>query len=287
MPCQACGIEGPTKYVEFYQNIGMLVTRRMWHVKGELCRPCIGSYFRSYTLTTLFLGWWGLISFFLTPFILLNNVIRYLLALQLEKPGIAAMNTPIGQAAPPAGAGSFKFKIIYGAIVCVIGLGVAAYYNVDFVEKHAPTVNARLHNGEISNDADAEYSVAKLAEDEKALGADYASKDWAGFRSEMLSREPYLLDLTAQNDKLQRRISLERGTSLGNDVCEKLALDEFGPALNHYAKVQNDAFSYIKSTTTPTPTTDSTLKALTDREDAALRQMHAFFADSKSHGCDK
>ncbi len=223
-----------------------------------------------------------------TPFILLNNITRYLLALRLPSPGIAAMNTPIGSTAPSVGSGSFTFKLIYGAIVCVIGLGIAAYYNVAFVERHAPAINAKLHNGDISDESDTEYSLTKLTEDVAALVADTKSKNWAGYRSEMLSRAPYLLDLDAQNDKFQRRVAAERDANLGaNDICEKLALVELGPALNDYTTVLNDMFSIVKNTTAPTPATAASLDTLSGREDAALRHLKAYFSDVKNHSCDK
>jgi hypothetical protein len=86
MICQGCGIEAPTKYVSFYQNIGALVMRFHRSIKGNLCKRCINKYFWEYTLITLGLGWWGMISFFLTPFFVINNVVRYLGALGLEAP---------------------------------------------------------------------------------------------------------------------------------------------------------------------------------------------------------
>jgi len=75
-----------TKYVEFYQNIGALVIRFSKEVKGDLCKRCINKHFWSLTLTTLFLGWWGMISLIVTPFFLLNNIFRYLGALSLQPP---------------------------------------------------------------------------------------------------------------------------------------------------------------------------------------------------------
>jgi len=83
MICQSCGIEAPTKYVAFYQNIGALVVRFSKSVEGELCKSCIHRYFWSLTGTTLLAGWWGYISFIVTPFFLLNNIIRYLTCLTL------------------------------------------------------------------------------------------------------------------------------------------------------------------------------------------------------------
>src|SRR6202000_3094527 len=45
MPCQACGRNAPAKYVEFYQNIGMLVVRSLRSIKGNLCKRCIKKHF--------------------------------------------------------------------------------------------------------------------------------------------------------------------------------------------------------------------------------------------------
>lgn len=84
--CQSCGREAQTKYVEYYQNIGALVMRFSKEVKGHLCKHCSNKYFWSFTGTTLFLGWWGVISFIVTLFIVPNNIIRYLGTLGLESP---------------------------------------------------------------------------------------------------------------------------------------------------------------------------------------------------------
>jgi hypothetical protein len=84
--CQNCGRRAPTKYIEIYQNIGALIVRFTKSIKGNLCKKCINDYFWPYTLTTLILGWWGIISFIITPFILLNNIGRYLVALPLPHP---------------------------------------------------------------------------------------------------------------------------------------------------------------------------------------------------------
>jgi hypothetical protein len=83
MFCQCCGIEAPTKKTAFYQNIGALVMRFSQSVEGNLCKDCIHKNFWKMTMTTLFLGWWGMISFLVTPFFLLNNIGRYLMALPM------------------------------------------------------------------------------------------------------------------------------------------------------------------------------------------------------------
>ena len=85
MICQSCGVEAPTQHVVFYQNIGALVMRFQKKIEGNLCKSCIHKYFWEFTLITLFLGWWGVISFFATLFFYIpNNIIRYLLSLSLK-----------------------------------------------------------------------------------------------------------------------------------------------------------------------------------------------------------
>ncbi len=57
--------------------IGALVVR-FQHVKqGRMCSRCTSNTFWGYTLTTLFLGWWSITSFFATPLVLVMNVITY------------------------------------------------------------------------------------------------------------------------------------------------------------------------------------------------------------------
>jgi hypothetical protein len=82
--CQACGIEAPTRYVEFHQNIGALVIRFRKSVKGHLCKRCIHKHFWKLTGTNLTLGWWGYISVFITPIFVVNNVVRYIGSIGLE-----------------------------------------------------------------------------------------------------------------------------------------------------------------------------------------------------------
>lgn len=83
--CQVCGRVAPeVKYVELYQNIGMLITRHQKSIQGKLCKQCISEYFWKFTGITIFFGWWGVFSFFATIFFLLNNIGRYLFSLSME-----------------------------------------------------------------------------------------------------------------------------------------------------------------------------------------------------------
>lgn len=82
--CQICGYSGVIKYTDIYQNIGMLVMRQHKSVKGKLCKECISKTFWNYTSITLFLSWWGTISFLVTPLILINNVGRCIFSLGVK-----------------------------------------------------------------------------------------------------------------------------------------------------------------------------------------------------------
>jgi len=77
MLCQSCGRESKVWEAEFGMNIGALVLRFHRKKAGLMCAPCIHATFWTYTLTTLALGWWGVISFFLTPVIVIMNMFTY------------------------------------------------------------------------------------------------------------------------------------------------------------------------------------------------------------------
>jgi hypothetical protein len=94
--CQQCGATAPVKHVAFYQNIGMFFMRQQSSIEGELCKRCINRAFVKTTVTTLFLGWWGMISFVVTPFFLINNIVRFL--------GSIGMSASAAGGVPAAGA---------------------------------------------------------------------------------------------------------------------------------------------------------------------------------------
>lgn len=82
--CQICGRVAPLKHIKLYENIGMFFQRQYRSIDGNLCKECIGKSFWEYTLRTLLFGWWGAISFMITPFYLLNNIFRYLFTLNMK-----------------------------------------------------------------------------------------------------------------------------------------------------------------------------------------------------------
>ena len=158
--------------------------------------------------------------------------------------------------------------------------------SVGFLEKHAPSANASLHQGEITDESDGEYVGTKIWEDIGTLNADTKSTTWTTLRPELLSRQPYLNDLNAQNDKLQRWLVVERNANLGaNDVCEALAINELGPAVKSYVKALDDEFSAIKNMPTKTSETASALRDLSTQEDTARQQVNAYVGHRDQKGC--
>jgi len=93
MICQSCGIEAPTRKVLFVQHIGAIVMFFHKRIGGRFCRHCVNKYFTEYFFITLVLGWWGLISVFATPVVLLIDIFNYFRAWTLEP-------VPTGATAP-------------------------------------------------------------------------------------------------------------------------------------------------------------------------------------------
>ncbi len=84
--CHSCAQEGPTKRVTFRQNIGVVLLRFTTDKEGRFCKTCLRHHFWRTTLVTLVFGWWGLLSFFVTLFILPANVLTMLRAARLPEP---------------------------------------------------------------------------------------------------------------------------------------------------------------------------------------------------------
>ena len=97
--CQACGIVAPTRFVDFKQNVGMVVLRRSTTVSGYLCKPCVHKHFWKTTGTTLAVGWMSRVSLFIAPVFVVNNVVRYVSVLGMPGVGGADPASRTGKAA--------------------------------------------------------------------------------------------------------------------------------------------------------------------------------------------
>jgi hypothetical protein len=78
MICQNCRRDAPTRHVRFTGLMAALVVVVWSRSATPLCKSCVHSTFWSYTLTTAACGWWGLWTWFVTPFVLLINVVQYI-----------------------------------------------------------------------------------------------------------------------------------------------------------------------------------------------------------------
>lgn len=288
MPCEVCGLDAPTQRVKFEQNIGMFYARRSLVIERDMCRLCLKRYFRSYTLTTLFLGWWGLMSLIITPIFLINNIRNYWAARKLPDPGIAAMNVPGFIQSSPVANRSFALKLIYGVVVWTGVLALVAYHQVDFMEQHAPALNAKLHSGKITDDSGSEYAGLQIGKDIEVLEADVKATNWPGMRNELLARQPYLNDLNARNEDFQNQVSHERDANLGaNDTCEYLTITEFAPALNDFTHNENKLLGFAKDTTAINKETSQALKDVSDQENGAIQELQKAYSDFDAHKCSK
>jgi hypothetical protein len=84
--CQSCRQPAATRHVTLGSNIGLVIMRFPSSVSGRMCKNCIDHYFWKFTLTTLFLGWWGILSFFHTLYLLPSNVITFASTRSLPRP---------------------------------------------------------------------------------------------------------------------------------------------------------------------------------------------------------
>src|SRR5262245_47828226 len=125
-PCQICGRLAPTAHVTLYRNIGMLVARHLTTTQGQMCRGCARDKWLSETLLTSLVGWWGIISFFVNIFAVLNNLAQAPKVFSI--PADASGLTADGEVSSP-NTGKVMLGILgaVGVVVlAVIGVGVWA-----------------------------------------------------------------------------------------------------------------------------------------------------------------
>lgn len=125
--CQRCHGPGPTRWVSMQQNIGAIVLRFRSGTRGRLCRECVESEFWSRSLVTLFLGWWGMISFFTTPLVLALNCIMFLRVAGLPSSSTGRAK-PIGAIVGPL----VIVGLLGGMVFGVVGLSRLATAPVDY-----------------------------------------------------------------------------------------------------------------------------------------------------------
>jgi hypothetical protein len=121
--CRQCGC-GPAADVTFRGHRGMILLMQFLSAPGPFCRDCGIATFRTMTSRTLVQGWWGFLSFFITPFILLINLIRVRKVSRLAPP----MPHPDGQSVRPMPVGRpvYLRPTMLGLLVPLAFIGLVA-----------------------------------------------------------------------------------------------------------------------------------------------------------------
>jgi hypothetical protein len=83
--CAGCGSQ-PAVAVTIRRHVGMIFLQRFFKLRRPLCRDCGTKLLKSFTLKTLWQGWWGYISFFVNWFVLAANLAAYLKIRALAQP---------------------------------------------------------------------------------------------------------------------------------------------------------------------------------------------------------
>jgi hypothetical protein len=78
--CQVCRGPGPVAHAVFRQNVGALFARFEKRIEGNMCGSCLSKKFWPFTLTTLAVGWLGMISLVVAPIYVIMNIVEYLKA---------------------------------------------------------------------------------------------------------------------------------------------------------------------------------------------------------------
>jgi hypothetical protein len=76
--CLTCRNVRMTTAVAFRRNVGMIVFRRRYTIRGNLCKSCIKKFFWEFEWKNLLFGPWGIISLIVTPVYLIWNFFTYL-----------------------------------------------------------------------------------------------------------------------------------------------------------------------------------------------------------------
>ena len=113
--CRFCGCV-PAVYTKFRGHRGMIVLMQYLSLEGPFCRNCGLATFRRMTSHTLIQGWYGYVSFVVTPVTVLINLVRSRKVLALDPPR-PPLNGPSAEPADP-GAPLFMRPL------SIIGLGI-------------------------------------------------------------------------------------------------------------------------------------------------------------------
>ena len=76
-PCQMCKQVRSVAAISFHRNVGMVIVRRTYTLRGELCKACMNRAYWEFTWRNFVQGWWGMISLVITPIYFLMNTYSF------------------------------------------------------------------------------------------------------------------------------------------------------------------------------------------------------------------
>jgi hypothetical protein len=113
--CRVCGCV-PAVQVTFRGHRGMVILMQYLTAKGPFCRDCGLATFRQMTSSTLVRGWYGYVSFGITPIVVISNAVKQRKVAELPAP----MPSPYGQSRQPMDPG----VPLMSRPQTIIGLGI-------------------------------------------------------------------------------------------------------------------------------------------------------------------
>jgi len=153
--------------------------------EGPFCRDCGISVFRTMTSRTLVQGWWGFLSFFITPIVILINLIRVPRVRGLAQP----MPHPDGLSVRPMHVGKplYLRPTIAGlavplAFVGLVAIGIATGGPENYVGQCIVAANGTIENVDfVSCDRPHDGEVISVADDKESCPAE--ATGWVEFVS--------------------------------------------------------------------------------------------------------
>jgi hypothetical protein len=76
-PCQICKQMRSVVAISFHRNVGMLILRRTYTLRGDLCKSCMNRAYWAFTWRNFVQGWWGTISLLITPVNFVMNTFSF------------------------------------------------------------------------------------------------------------------------------------------------------------------------------------------------------------------
>jgi hypothetical protein len=138
--CRFCGAT-PGRVATVHAHRGMVFVMQFRTLKGPYCRDCGIATVRDMSSQTLWQGWWGPASFFITPVILLINVVRRIQFGRMPSP------TPYPGGPAPMSVGRplfLRFGIVGVLVPLLVVLAVVASANDPATSTNEPSTTVPL-----------------------------------------------------------------------------------------------------------------------------------------------